>query len=421
MHVYLNIGSIKSERTSPIFIQQSKNSAFKPIYHQNDNNKHSHEMPFTTSTPELCKKSSKSLLINNNRDDSSSSSSTISSSSISTGTLNKTIPTIPTAPLPSNPLMHPFYIDKIFNFQNMFLFSNSGAANNNNSNTINSNANEAAAMASNQASNLLSQTSNDLQNMMHHSLLQGFYNYYNTSSLLINNIENKVTIPKVPNESNLTNESKLNRNSSVKSSFSIDSILGGRKSSLSKPSTEQIKPDESFQASQQQNLKTQNFDYWTLYAAHQYFSQVRTQTQSATHLHLQNPMNKIISNSYLSSPDGLSQVVNKNEHSQAKILNKNNKQTTTTTTSTPFSSNLLQGSHINANIDKKFDPLMNKEQIPSVKSKNAKKYKCDLCGRGFSRSNTLITHRVSLFFSSPFLISIPDSLKRVCSIYSCRK
>jgi len=32
-----------------------------------------------------------------------------------------------------------------------------------------------------------------------------------------------------------------------------------------------------------------------------------------------------------------------------------------------------------------------------VKSKNAKKYKCDLCGRGFSRSNTLITHRVSFY------------------------
>lgn len=30
----------------------------------------------------------------------------------------------------------------------------------------------------------------------------------------------------------------------------------------------------------------------------------------------------------------------------------------------------------------------------TTKSKNAKKYKCDLCGRGFSRSNTLITHRV---------------------------
>jgi hypothetical protein len=30
------------------------------------------------------------------------------------------------------------------------------------------------------------------------------------------------------------------------------------------------------------------------------------------------------------------------------------------------------------------------------KSKNAKKYKCDLCGRGFSRSNTLITHRVNI-------------------------
>lgn len=35
-------------------------------------------------------------------------------------------------------------------------------------------------------------------------------------------------------------------------------------------------------------------------------------------------------------------------------------------------------------------------QQPAVKTKNAKKYKCDLCGRGFSRSNTLITHRVSL-------------------------
>ena len=37
------------------------------------------------------------------------------------------------------------------------------------------------------------------------------------------------------------------------------------------------------------------------------------------------------------------------------------------------------------------------QQQPVVKSKNAKKYKCDLCGRGFSRSNTLITHRVGTF------------------------
>lgn len=35
---------------------------------------------------------------------------------------------------------------------------------------------------------------------------------------------------------------------------------------------------------------------------------------------------------------------------------------------------------------------------PTTKSKNAKKYKCDLCGRGFSRSNTLITHRVLYYF-----------------------
>jgi hypothetical protein len=41
--------------------------------------------------------------------------------------------------------------------------------------------------------------------------------------------------------------------------------------------------------------------------------------------------------------------------------------------------------------------------VVAAKSKNAKKYKCDLCGRGFSRSNTLITHRVSLLFFISFI------------------
>ena len=46
-----------------------------------------------------------------------------------------------------------------------------------------------------------------------------------------------------------------------------------------------------------------------------------------------------------------------------------------------------------------------------VKSKNAKKYKCDLCGRGFSRSNTLITHRVSLFFFIDFYLLFDSKWK----------
>lgn len=42
----------------------------------------------------------------------------------------------------------------------------------------------------------------------------------------------------------------------------------------------------------------------------------------------------------------------------------------------------------------------NQATTTTTKSKNAKKYKCDLCGRGFSRSNTLITHRVFIYLSS---------------------
>jgi hypothetical protein len=48
----------------------------------------------------------------------------------------------------------------------------------------------------------------------------------------------------------------------------------------------------------------------------------------------------------------------------------------------------------------------------TTKSKNLKKYKCDICSRAFSRSNTLVTHKVkkiqystieNSFFSSSLL------------------
>ena len=43
----------------------------------------------------------------------------------------------------------------------------------------------------------------------------------------------------------------------------------------------------------------------------------------------------------------------------------------------------------------RYDNSETKDLLAPKSNKNAKKYKCDLCGRGFSRSNTLITHRVS--------------------------
>jgi hypothetical protein len=43
----------------------------------------------------------------------------------------------------------------------------------------------------------------------------------------------------------------------------------------------------------------------------------------------------------------------------------------------------------------------------TTKSKNCKKYKCDVCSRAFSRSNTLVTHKVFVFVS--FIVIIFSS------------
>ena len=45
------------------------------------------------------------------------------------------------------------------------------------------------------------------------------------------------------------------------------------------------------------------------------------------------------------------------------------------------------------------NPNIHSSSKPSIRnfihqSKNAKKYKCDICSRAFSRSNTLVTHKV---------------------------
>jgi hypothetical protein len=192
----------------------------------------------------------------------------------------------------TQPIHNPFYIDKIFNFQNMFLFSNPSL-----NHTID---------------NPLS----------HQSFLQNLYGYYNSNNNVQKQSQHK-----------------------AKTSFSIDSIL-------STPNT--------ISNSQVQNNKVlPQVNYSSLLAAHQYYSQL-----SATH------------------PPSLASRINP---MQKPIINIQQQQ----------QQHHLQIPQVpRQSITRSVESVNNKNDLVP-KSKNAKKYKCDLCGRGFSRSNTLITHRVS--------------------------
>lgn len=186
----------------------------------------------------------------------------------------------------TQPIQNPFYIDKIFNFQNMFLFSNPTLAN-------------------------TTDTS-----LNHQNFLQNLYGYYN-------NINN--------------NNAQKQTQTKEKRSFSIESILSTPNSnSNSQIPTPKVLPQ---------------VNYSSLLAAHQFYSQ-------------------------MSGPQIANLPSRINPNIQKPIIN--------TQQQLPQASK----QSVTRSVDTKSD------MVP--KSKNAKKYKCDLCGRGFSRSNTLITHRVSI-------------------------
>jgi hypothetical protein len=260
----------------------------------------------------------------------------------------------------------------------MFLFSNPGANGGNMNDGITTTPNQTTN------NNPLSQTSNDLQNAMHHSLLQGFYNCYNSSTLLTN------SETKQPAKASQTNENPKKSTTKGNTSFSIDSILGRKNPTL-------VKNQDSNKINEQSQQKTQNFDYWTLYAAHQYFSQVRSQqSQAPTPFHLYNTQNN-----KLSYPIENHQNQQQIDQLQAKLFTANIAQQQQQQTK-------LATSSLNTNSQAFMKQLdqQKEQQNPVVKSKNAKKYKCDLCGRGFSRSNTLITHRVSLKLLLPLFLCV---------------
>jgi hypothetical protein len=278
---------------------------------------------------------------------SSSSSSCSSSSSSSSYSSNKYKLDDPT-PISSNMMststamaalqshMNPFYIDKIFNFQNMFLFSNTNAAN-----------------TSTSTSDLIQPNvhqSQDMNSLIQQNLMQNVYNYYNNSTAGAHLNQNNPLV-------NHLSTSKANTQD--KGNFSIERILS--------------MPPRQAQSSSRLSTNTIR----------------KHQRVNANHF----------------PPMAITAPIPASLHSMVSSFAayQNNAKTIKTCKSamvTASSSSLSSTNPINS--IKQFGNRINytkqMSDMPMVKSKNAKKYKCDLCGRGFSRSNTLITHRVSFAF-----------------------
>lgn len=214
--------------------------------------------------------------------------------------------------------MNPFYIDKIFNFQNMYLFP--GGNSSGHMEPANNHHNYHSSMPISNPPNPF--MLNDLQNLMQQNLLQNFYNYYSSAQ----------------NQLSVYNQIKPKEASKAKNNFSIERILSlpsDLKQTNKRPAPQSNIP--------MPNAKFSRFNH--------------------TPIAITAPI-----------PPGLAASIASKQHLTNNSHNNNTKPTPAV--------------------------ILAKEQtqVAPVKSnKNAKKYKCDLCGRGFSRSNTLITHRVSLF------------------------
>jgi hypothetical protein len=295
--------------------------------------------------------------------------------------------------------LNPFYIDKIFNFQNMFLFSGANNSNNNsntnptpntpspfNSNTSDSNLkclnDTILNSVSNTAAKLAAMNhSSELHALFQQNLLHNVYNYYNSNSNNSNSIP-----PLAPSTSStfLNNSSlflkqemmPINVNTNIKSSHQQQQGSSAKKSKnnfsieriLSLPSQSS---NQSWTKIENKNKSTNNIN--------QKFNQFIPNSNNLvkhlgkTPIALTAPLPPQLAALYQSS----------NHHSLASSSSHSSQ-----------SSSQQHQKSIKSTTDQVAQTSQQQQQ-PVYKSKNAKKYKCDLCGRGFSRSNTLITHRVS--------------------------
>ncbi|CAF0826121.1 unnamed protein product [Brachionus calyciflorus] len=292
-------------------------SAFKPIVNQDSRYKFKLEDSenSSVSSQEFC----------------SSSSSSTSSSSSSSG-------------IGSN---NPFYIDKIFNFQNMYLFPGSSTPHVQNIPNHQPNFGQ-------QIPNIYNPLMlNDLHNFMQQNLIQNFYPNFNNSVL---------------------NQVKDQTDLKPKNNFSIERIL-----SLPSDLKNVKKNSDIIQSNNSQPIFYPKF------------------------------------NRFNNTPIAITAPI---PASVASMLNKPQNK--------PVGS--IRGYKIESNSE------MNKDTVPPKSNKNAKKYKCDLCGRGFSRSNTLITHRRIHTGEKPFECNVcgrafrqPGNLTRhklthtTIKPYSCNK
>jgi hypothetical protein len=220
-------------------------------------------------------------------------------------------------------LMHPLYIHKIFNFQNMFLFSNPPNV----------------TAANHQVQSTTTKVEKFTIDEYH----------------------------KRPSDQMTTNQqaNKIKK----KMDFSIESILS--MSSSSKP----VRPQSSIQ-SHNANVYTQqpNSNQLSMCSAQRLIFNIQQQQQQQKQAQYNN---LAYYNNIDSSLTSRNQAT-KQFHKQPNYTHKDQK--------------------TYAFQQAKTIEVPRHQQHPVAKVKNAKKYKCDLCGRGFSRSNTLITHRVTIYF-----------------------
>ena len=255
--------------------------------------------------------------------------------------------------------LNPFYIDKIFNFQNMFLFSNGV-------NTTEPN----VPMMPNLPAHFhtgfqpAATPSQDIHNIMQQNLMQNVYNYYNHSNMMSKGM-------KVDSGVHEQQSTKID-----KGNFSIERIL-------SLPNENNLKYQKSAVQQQQYQQSFSRSSNLTN-AAHKKSKHLTKMAEisATTPMAITAPI-----------PASLASMVSSIAYQTPKTSNNN---TPSINSIKQFATKMSYKSH-HHHSGNASDSYSSQQGTPVPKTKNAKKYKCDLCGRGFSRSNTLITHRVSFF------------------------